>query len=244
MTADGWTRAVRRQLGLGRLLPLGGPRDGAWLTESAAEAVLRRAVRHLPGVRLGALRFSPAEPDGPYDDAVPRPPGALPPGPLRLDAGFDAVLAHGEPLPSTAARLRAALAGAAAERLGLTVAELDLRVTGLLGGDGTEDEGEAAGTGAHGGGAGPGRPGGKNGLHGSERATRSGPPDGPAADGDAGEDDGPGDGGGPSGDEARVAAAARAVPGVVRLTGVLAEGWAAGPRGRRPRRRVSAASTA
>ncbi|MGC3004257.1 nucleopolyhedrovirus P10 family protein, partial [Streptomyces sp. G35A] len=35
-TADRWTRAVREQVGLGRLLPLGGPRDGAWIAERAA----------------------------------------------------------------------------------------------------------------------------------------------------------------------------------------------------------------
>ncbi|MYT04947.1 nucleopolyhedrovirus P10 family protein, partial [Streptomyces sp. SID5470] len=35
MTAEQWARTVRRQLGLGRLLPLGGPRDGAWISEEA-----------------------------------------------------------------------------------------------------------------------------------------------------------------------------------------------------------------
>lgn len=54
MTADGWTSAVRHQLSLGRLLPLGGPRDGAWITEAAAEAVLRRAVR---GVELSLIHI-------------------------------------------------------------------------------------------------------------------------------------------------------------------------------------------
>ncbi|MEU9384064.1 hypothetical protein AB0D38_25170, partial [Streptomyces sp. NPDC048279] len=34
MTADRWTEAVRHPLGLGRLLPLGGPHDGAWVTEA------------------------------------------------------------------------------------------------------------------------------------------------------------------------------------------------------------------
>ncbi|MGA6226178.1 nucleopolyhedrovirus P10 family protein, partial [Streptomyces umbrinus] len=48
MTADRWTQAVRNQLGLGRLLPLGGPHDGAWITEAAATAVLRRAARSVP----------------------------------------------------------------------------------------------------------------------------------------------------------------------------------------------------
>ncbi|MER5829185.1 nucleopolyhedrovirus P10 family protein, partial [Streptomyces mirabilis] len=51
MTADRWTQAVRRQLGLGRLLPLGHPRDGAWIAEEAADAFLRRAAADVPAVR-------------------------------------------------------------------------------------------------------------------------------------------------------------------------------------------------
>ncbi|MDF3147647.1 nucleopolyhedrovirus P10 family protein, partial [Streptomyces sp. T21Q-yed] len=62
-TADRWTQAVKRQLGLGRLLPLGGPHDGAWITEGAAEAVLRRAAEDMRGVRLDALRIALVDPD-------------------------------------------------------------------------------------------------------------------------------------------------------------------------------------
>ncbi|MFJ1810746.1 MULTISPECIES: nucleopolyhedrovirus P10 family protein [unclassified Streptomyces] len=130
MTSDGWTSAVRHQLGLGRLLPLGGPRDGAWIAEAAAEAVLRRAVRGVEGVRLEALRIAVADPTGVYEPAVPLPPSALPPGPLRVTA--DLAASSSEPLPTTASRLRTALAAAAAERLGLVVSEVDLRVTALL----------------------------------------------------------------------------------------------------------------
>jgi len=129
---DQWTRAVRRQLGFGRLLPLGGPRDGAWITERAAESVLRHAARHVPGAHLGTLRLALADPNETHEPAVPPPPSALPPGPLRISADFTATLATGEPLPALASRLRAALAEAATERLGLTVTEVDLRVTGLL----------------------------------------------------------------------------------------------------------------
>ncbi|MFG2572161.1 nucleopolyhedrovirus P10 family protein [Streptomyces sp. NPDC048481] len=130
MTVDGWTSAVRHQLGLGRLLPLGGPRDGAWITEAAATAVLRRAVRHMEGVRLDALRLAAAEPETAREPAVPPPPGAQPPGPVRVAA--DIAVFASEPLPATASRLREALAAAAAERLGLAVSEVDLRVTALL----------------------------------------------------------------------------------------------------------------
>ncbi|MCX5556647.1 nucleopolyhedrovirus P10 family protein [Streptomyces sp. NBC_00038] len=135
MTADGWAQVVRHQLGLGRLLPLGGPRDGAWITEGAADSVLRHAAAPVRGVRLGTLRIALADPDQSYEPAVPPPPSALPPGPLRITAEFtasaDPTAPGVEPLPTTAARLRQSLATAATERLGLTVTEVDLRVTGL-----------------------------------------------------------------------------------------------------------------
>lgn len=144
MTADRWTQAVRNQLGLGRLLPLGGPQDGAWITEAAATAVLRRAARDVPGVRLTAARLSLTDPDGAPEPTVPPPPSALPPGPLRITADFTATPA--EPLPATASRLRTALTAAATDRLGLTVTEVDLRVTGLLEeAPGTPDEDESDG---------------------------------------------------------------------------------------------------
>ncbi|MEV5875146.1 nucleopolyhedrovirus P10 family protein [Streptomyces sp. NPDC052101] len=131
MTADRWTREVRRQVGLGRLLPLGGPSDGAWIAEAAAAAVLGHAAADgVPGVRLGTLRLALADPDEAHEPAVPAPPSALPPGALRLTADFAATAA--EPLPAVASRLRRALATAAAQRLGLTVSEVDLRVTDLL----------------------------------------------------------------------------------------------------------------
>ncbi|MBR8640984.1 nucleopolyhedrovirus P10 family protein [Streptomyces tuirus] len=130
MTADRWRQAVRHQLGLGTLLPLGDARDGAWIAERAAEAVLRSAAGDAPGVRLDALRVTLADPADIREPAVPAPPSALPPGPLRVTAEFEATA--GQPLPETAALLRATLATAAAQRLGLTVAEVDLRVTGLL----------------------------------------------------------------------------------------------------------------
>ncbi|GAB2737973.1 nucleopolyhedrovirus P10 family protein [Streptomyces bullii] len=188
-TADRWTQAVRQQLGLGRFLPLGGPHDGAWITERAAEAVVRRAARDVPGVRLGTLRVTLADPRDIQDPAVPPPPSALPPGPLRLTADFAATAA--EPLPATAAVLRTALATAATERLGLTVAEVDLRVTALL-----DDAADTAGEGDE---AGNGEP------------AAAGPPEPPrAAEAEA-----------PDTDAGRAAAAALAVPGVARLTGTL-----------------------
>ncbi|MBM7054342.1 hypothetical protein [Streptomyces durocortorensis] len=154
---DGWTAAVRQRLGLGRLLPLGGPADGSWIAERAAASVLREAAAR-PGTVLGRLRIGPVEeategaragggpaagparanaagPAGPVPP--PAPPSALPPGPLRIEAEFSA--APDRPLPDTAAALRAALLTAAATRLGLEVTEVDLTVTTLLE-DGAPDQ--------------------------------------------------------------------------------------------------------
>lgn len=55
MTMDRLARTVREQVALGRLLPLGEAGDAAWITESAAVAALRRVADALPGVRLGAV---------------------------------------------------------------------------------------------------------------------------------------------------------------------------------------------
>jgi hypothetical protein len=52
---DRLARTVREQVALGRLLPLGEAADSAWITENAAVAALRRAADALPGVRVGAL---------------------------------------------------------------------------------------------------------------------------------------------------------------------------------------------
>ncbi|MGI5399858.1 hypothetical protein ACQEVG_10475 [Streptomyces sp. CA-135486] len=125
-TAD----AVRRRLGLGRLLPLGGAADGAWLAERAAQAVLRRVAAQVPGVAAGPLRLALADPGAAATPAVPPPPSALPPGPLRIEADFGVVAQ--EPLPATASTLRTALFAAAAQLLDLDVTQVDLRVTELL----------------------------------------------------------------------------------------------------------------
>jgi len=140
MTADRWAQGVRHQLGLGRILPLGLALDGAWITEEAAETVLRRGTAAVEGVRLGTLRIALADPDRAGTPAVPPPPGALPPGPLRVTAEFrasvDPASPGAEPLLAVAARLRLAVVSAATRLLGLDVAEVDLRVTDLLEQDG------------------------------------------------------------------------------------------------------------
>ncbi|MFL4909421.1 hypothetical protein ACJ6WF_41120 [Streptomyces sp. MMS24-I2-30] len=130
MTDDGWPQAVRQQLGLGRLLPLGGPEDGSWITEQAASGILSRAASGVSGIRPGTLRIGLADPEAAPEPSVPAPRTALPPGPLRIEAEFAAQAR--QPLPQVAEQLRQTLLAAAVERLGLVVAEVDLHVTDLL----------------------------------------------------------------------------------------------------------------
>ncbi|MFI2214315.1 hypothetical protein [Streptomyces sp. NPDC020141] len=125
-TAD----AVRGRLGLGRLLPLGGPEDGAWLTERAADGVLRRAAAGIAGAELGKVRLALVDPEGAGSPAVPPPPSALPPGPLAIEAEFTATAER--PLPVVADALREALFSAATAFLELSVERVDLRVTALV----------------------------------------------------------------------------------------------------------------
>ncbi|MBA6435647.1 nucleopolyhedrovirus P10 family protein [Streptomyces sp. GMR22] len=130
MVTDRLAQTVREQLRLGRLLPLGEREDGSWITERAANKVLGRAAAEVPGARLGALRIGPADPGTAGTPAVPPPPSALPPGPLRIAAECGATLE--EPLPVTADRLRDVLLDAATDRLGLLVEAVDIRVTEVL----------------------------------------------------------------------------------------------------------------
>jgi hypothetical protein len=126
---EAWTQAVRHQLDLGRLLPLGGPDDGTWITEQAAVRALGRAAAEIPGVRVETLRIGSAPLEPVSEPAVRPPVSALPPGPLRIEAAFTASL--GQPLPQTADQLRSRLLNLAAEALGLATATADLRVTDL-----------------------------------------------------------------------------------------------------------------
>jgi hypothetical protein len=129
---EAWTQAVRHQLGLGRLLPLGGPDDGTWITEQAAVRALGRAAAEIPGVWLDSLRIGAAPLEPVSEPAVRPPASALPPGPLRIEAAFTASLE--QPVPETADQLRSTLLNAAADRLGLAAVTADLRVTDLHGG--------------------------------------------------------------------------------------------------------------
>lgn len=141
MGADHLAQAVRDQLALGRLLPLGDAEDCAWLAESAATAVLHAAARRaVPGGRLGRLRLGPADQEAAVQPSVPLPPSALPPSPLLAHA--DLAAPAGVPVQAAADRVRTALLEAAERELGLAVARVDLRVTDVL----DPDEAEAGRT--------------------------------------------------------------------------------------------------
>ncbi|MFI0789450.1 hypothetical protein ACH4Q6_28060 [Streptomyces lydicus] len=195
MAGNQLAQTVRSQLGIGRVLPLGGPADGSWITERAAVGALRTAAGLPAGVRLGPLRLSLADPGQTGEPAVPAPPSALPPGPLRIEAEFAAVADR--PLPALADQVRTALLEAAFQQLGLVVGVVDLRVSELL------EAGEAGPRTAAGssvGAAPPEPPAPPVGAH------------GPAADGPAGA---------PQDDAAAIAAVALGVSGVTRLAPVL-----------------------
>ena len=135
MTEGDWERAVREQVGLGRLLPLGAADDGAWIAERAAAGALRRAAADVRGARVTGLRVGlDAETEdaggGAGPGVGPAPVSALPYGELRISAECDAAVDR--PMTATAEALREALLRGAEERLGLRVAAVDVHVAGLL----------------------------------------------------------------------------------------------------------------
>jgi hypothetical protein len=156
MASDRLSQAVRRHLSLGRLVPLGAPEDGAWLAERAAGRVLRRAAAAaVPDVRVDGVRLALADAGAaaaavpvvpPPPAATPALPGGpplasgLPAGPLRIEAACAAGVER--PLPECVREVRAALAAAAREGLGLDVAAVDVHVAALL----DEEEGPRAET--------------------------------------------------------------------------------------------------
>ncbi|WP_419993852.1 hypothetical protein [Streptomyces boninensis] len=139
--ADTLREAVREQLGLGRLLPLGGAKDGAWIAEAAVAAVLRNAaggggaaqgVSEVSGVELRSVRLTLADPEVWTEPAVRPPASALPPGPLRVTAECAVALSQDRSLRDAAGALREALFEAADLAVGLEVSEVDVRVSDLL----------------------------------------------------------------------------------------------------------------
>ncbi|MGW3085267.1 Asp23/Gls24 family envelope stress response protein [Streptomyces sp. NPDC001108] len=98
----------------GRPLPLGGPTEGLWITESAAARALRTAAETVQGVRAGSCCLL----DGPEDGMVE----------VRLDIHAQG----GIRLPDLTARVREQVGQAADLALGMAVAAMHIRVTDLL----------------------------------------------------------------------------------------------------------------
>ncbi|MFC8141801.1 hypothetical protein ACFUKV_08550 [Streptomyces paradoxus] len=74
---EAWTQAVRHQLDLGRLLPLGGPDDGHG---SPSKQPFGPSVAQIPGVRVETLHIGAAPLESVSEPAVRPPASALPPG--------------------------------------------------------------------------------------------------------------------------------------------------------------------
>ncbi|MEV6107301.1 hypothetical protein AB0M28_21705 [Streptomyces sp. NPDC051940] len=128
MAVEHWAQAVRAQLALGRLLPLGDAAEGTWIAESAAASVLMRCAA--PGLRPTSVRLALADPETAGEPAVPPPASALPPGPLRIECQCEA--GHGVPLREAATALRLALLRTAEDELGLLVDTVDVHIAALV----------------------------------------------------------------------------------------------------------------
>ncbi|MER7763505.1 Asp23/Gls24 family envelope stress response protein [Streptomyces sp. NPDC097619] len=110
--------AVRSELRPGRTLPLGGA-EGCWIHEAVAARSLRAAAEEVPGVRAGSCRVDPPAGRG----------GAAGRGPVGVR--LEVTVEYGRDLPQVCGAVRRAVAGAADQRLGLSVAGLDVAVVDL-----------------------------------------------------------------------------------------------------------------
>lgn len=123
-------KAVRTELRPGRTLPLGEPADDDWITEAAAARVLRSAADSIPGIVAGSCRILPLRPTTRARLPVPLPGARLPREPLRIR--MKVAISPWWTVPKAAAAVRARVAKAAREQLGLDVPEIDVAVTDLL----------------------------------------------------------------------------------------------------------------
>lgn len=108
---------VRTELRPGRTLPLGEPEDDAWITEAAAAKAFRAVAETLPQVHAGSCRVTLTAPHGPMKVA------------LQLAAGF------GWTVPELAERVRRLVRGAAHDRVGMDISEIDVTVVDLVADD-------------------------------------------------------------------------------------------------------------
>ncbi|MEV7091048.1 hypothetical protein AB0O07_35185 [Streptomyces sp. NPDC093085] len=127
---------VRLELRPGRTLPLGAPEEDDWIVEAAAARAFRAAAETVPGVRAGSCRITPVEPPGGGGGTGGGGTGSggtgriagRGPVEVRLEVAAGLVL----PLWELAERVRARVAEAARDAIGIDVARVDVRVVDLL----------------------------------------------------------------------------------------------------------------
>ncbi|MFJ1647870.1 hypothetical protein [Streptomyces sp. NPDC088258] len=132
---------VRLELRPGRTLPLGGPEDDAWIVEAAAARAFRAAAESLPAVRAGSCRIGPLDPGAARRSGTAAG-GAGDRGPVRVR--LEVVAGLRWPLPELAESVRARVAAAAEDAIGIEVARIDVLIVDVL------DDEDAAGPGHHG----------------------------------------------------------------------------------------------
>ncbi|MEV7422304.1 hypothetical protein [Streptomyces sp. NPDC091212] len=134
---------VRLELRPGRPLPLGDPEDDTWIVEAAAARAFRAAAESLPMVRAGSCRIGPLDPGAAGRTGTsPGGPGDRGPVQVRLEV----VAGLQWPLPELAESVRARVAEAAQDAIGIEVARIDVLIVDVLddeapAGPGEQEEG-------------------------------------------------------------------------------------------------------
>ncbi len=119
---------VRAELRPGRPLPLGDEDEDAWIVETAAARTFRATAESLPGVLAGSCRVVPLDQEAARRAPLP---GRAPyRGPLRVTLEVAATAEW--TVPELADRVRALVARAARESVGMDVAEIDVAVIDIL----------------------------------------------------------------------------------------------------------------
>ncbi|NEB79512.1 Asp23/Gls24 family envelope stress response protein [Streptomyces sp. SID14478] len=129
--ADALTRrvmnVVRLELRPGRPLPLADPPQEMWIMESVAARTVRSAAERLPGVHAGSCKLTPTAPDSGHVR-------------VRLEITVPDTTPD---LQRLADDVRTEVERAADAHIGFSLAEVDIRITDLIGTAENADEGTA-----------------------------------------------------------------------------------------------------
>ncbi|MGD9484795.1 hypothetical protein WDH52_16300 [Streptomyces sp. TRM70308] len=121
---------VRTELRPGASVPLGDAGEDTWIVETAVARACRAAAESVPGVRAESCRVLPL--DAAPERTPARRGGRLPRGPVRVRLDVAAPLDAERPVPKIADAVRERVRSAAADRLGLDLRAVDVRVLDLL----------------------------------------------------------------------------------------------------------------